>query len=518
MAGGYPATDGLKIMCGIIAYLGVDEGIKPEQIERQADLLRHRGPDGAGLQQQGQSIVAHRRLAIIDVAGGQQPLQNEDGTLTLICNGEIYNHQQLRQRLQRPHQFLTQSDSEVILHLFEEQGAECVSQLDGMFAFVLTDGVQVLAARDPLGIKPLYLGHDANGGLWFASELKALVGVCAAIEEFPPGFLYTNGEWRQWYQPTWENRAGRDSASAREMIAAKLEAAVGKRLMSDVPVGVFLSGGLDSSLIAALMRRNLDKLHSFSVGLAGSPDLEAARTVAAWLGTQHHEYIYSPEEAVSVLETVIAHLESWDPALIRSAIPCYFVSRLASDYVKVVLSGEGADEAFAGYLYFAQTDEAGLLQRESVRLLRGLHNMNLQRVDRMTMAHSLEGRVPFLDPGFLDTAMAIDPAEKLHQPGRAEKWLLRQAFTGLLPEEILWRTKQEFAQGCGSEWTLRDYCAEVVSDKEFARASSRFHIDVPLTREAFHYRRIFAEFFPGAAAARTVGRWHGAFAPHGKEF
>ena len=283
--------------------------------------------------------------------------------------------------------------------------------------------------------------------------------------------------------------------------------------MSDVPLGVFLSGGLDSSIIAALVRQRVDDVSSFAVGLEGSPDLLAARAVADHLQTRHHEFVYTPEDAVEALDPVIRHLESYDPALLRSAIPCYFVSRLAAEHVKVALSGEGSDEAFAGYRYFRDVDDAEALHRESVNLLYGLHNLNLQRVDRMTMAHGLEGRVPFLDVDFLDLAMALDPEEKLHRADRPEKWLLREAFEGLLPNEILWRTKQEFAQGCGSEWALREHCERAVDDREFARAAEMFPDHTPTTKEAFHCRRIFDRYFPGETAWRTVGRWRGYAKP-----
>jgi asparagine synthase (glutamine-hydrolysing) len=380
-----------------------------------------------------------------------------------------------------------------------------------MFAFVLTDGEHVLAGRDPLGIKPLYLGGDPNGGLWFASELKALPGICVNVREFPPGCLYTReGGFRRYFRPQWVEPPREPRPTEPHAIAEQLERAVAKRLMSDVPVGVFLSGGLDSSLIAALVRRHVDSLHSFSVGLDGSSDVLAARAVAQRLGTHHHEYTYTPAEAVNVVETVIAHLESYDPALLRSAVPCYFVSKLAAEHVKVILTGEGSDEAFAGYLYFDGVGNASALHHETVRLLTGLRNMNLQRVDRMTMAHSLEGRVPFLDIEFLDLVMAIDPADKVHRPECPEKWLLRSAFEGALPDTILWRRKQEFAQGCGSEWTLKEHCDAVVSDAAFAQASECFPADTPTTKEAFHYRRIFEGMFPGAAARSTVGRWRGA--------
>ena len=500
-------------MCGIVAYLGDEPAERFAMIDQAASRLRHRGPDAAGFHATEGSAVAHQRLSIVDVAGGTQPLLSEDGRLALVCNGEIYNHEQLRVELKQKHQFRTRSDSEVIIHLYEELGPECVDRLAGMFAFVLTDGEHVLAARDPLGIKPLYIGRETDGAVWFASELKALPDVCNDVQEFPAGSLYTAADGlRCWFEPSWIDPPERPLAADGDAIVHGLERAVTRRLMSDVPVGVFLSGGLDSSIVASLARAQMPGLHSFSVGLENSVDLLAARAVADYLGTHHYELVYTGEDMVEVLETVIYHLESYDPALIRSAIPCYFVSKLAADHVKVALSGEGSDEAFAGYRYFGDLSDGDALHSESVRILRCLHNVNLQRVDRMTMAHALEGRVPFLDTDFLDVAMAIDPEAKLHRPDRTEKWLLRRAFDGLLPEPILWRTKEEFAQGCGSEWVLRDYCDRLVTDAEFVRANELFPVDTPKTKEAFHYRRIFEQFFPGDVLRRTVGRWRGTAA------
>lgn len=501
-------------MCGIVASVGPAPLADLAFVEDLAHRLRHRGPDDAGVVAARDHVLAHTRLSIIDVAGGHQPLLGADGRTVLVCNGEIYNHRRLRDSLSRPYSFRTRSDSEVILALYAENGPDCVRRLEGMFAFVLTDGERVLAARDPLGIKPLYVGRDGEGRLWFASEVKALMGVCEEFEAFPPGYSYsTEHGFQCWYQPQWRDPRPEWRPVTPDQIRAALEKAVQKRMMSDVPFGCFLSGGLDSSTIAALMRPHVDELHTFAVGLHGSPDVEAARVVARHLGTRHHEYIYTQNEAVEALETVVYHLESDDPALVRSAIPCYFVSKLAAEHVKVVLSGEGADEAFAGYQYFARIAEPMSLHRECVRLLNGLHNINLQRVDRMTMAHGLEGRVPFLDVEFLEMAMAIHPREKLHHNGRKEKHLLRQAVDQLLPESIVWRTKREFAQGAGSEWTLRDYCAHHVSTAELVRARQQFKEDAPLDKESYFYRRIFETLFPGHAARATVGRWQGALKP-----
>jgi asparagine synthase (glutamine-hydrolysing) len=498
-------------MCGFTAYMGPNALARTELVGQMAERLRHRGPDGSGQYASNGVVFAHRRLSIIDVSGGKQPLLNADGRVALVCNGEIYNHRKLRAGLEGRHRFRTRSDSEVILHLYEDKGPSCVHDLDGMFAFVVSDGERFLAARDPLGIKPLYIGRDEDAGVWFASELKSVPRQCRDLVELPPGsFMTEQGVVQRWFMQTWsEPRADAEPPEPRAL-AQKLGVAVTKRLMSDVPLGVFLSGGLDSSVIAALVRRQIPELHSFAVGIDRSPDLLAARRVAKHLGTRHHECVYSAEEAARVLPTVIAHLESYDPALIRSAVPCYFVSKLTSEHVKVVLSGEGSDEAFAGYRHFTSIDDPAALHRECVRLLLGLHNMNLQRVDRMTMAHGLEGRVPFLDVDFLTWAMALDPVEKLHRSNRPEKWLLRRAFEDLLPAEIAWRSKQEFAEGCGSEQVLKDHGEHAVTDADFARAGELFPADTPTTKEAFHYRRVFEEMFPGEALRRTVGRWRGA--------
>ena len=496
-------------MCGLVAYVGRDAPEHASVIDGLNERLRHRGPDDSGHHRLRNAALAHRRLSIIDVNGGKQPLLDVDGAAALVCNGEIYNHRAIRAELEPQHRFRTGSDSEAILHLYKARGSASVEELDGMFAFVVADGDGFLAARDPFGIKPLYAGRDAEGS-WFASELKALPAACRDVKEIPPGSLLTeSGEVRRWFNPPWRDPASEPVAAEPSVLTAKLETAVVKRLMSDVPLGVFLSGGLDSSIISGLVRRHRSDLHSFAVGMDGAPDLPAARCVADHLGTRHHEYRYTPTEATRALEHVIYHLESYDAALIRSAVPCYFVSKLASEHVKVVLSGEGADEAFAGYRYMSEIHDPAALHRECVRLLLNLHNMNLQRVDRMTMAHALEGRVPFLDVDFVAWAMALDPAEKLQRPDRPEKWLLRNAFESLLPSEIVWRKKEEFAAGCGSEDVFRDHGERSVTDADFGKAAERFPIDTPTTKEAFLYRRVFEERFPGESARGTVGRWLG---------
>jgi asparagine synthase (glutamine-hydrolysing) len=502
-----PLLPGGTAMCGFTAYVGEDGSARIGEVQRMAERLRHRGPDGHGARGGEGSALAHRRLSIIDVAGGRQPLVNEDERVAVVCNGEIYNFHELRARLEGAHRFRTNSDSEVIVHLYEEMGPDCVKELDGMFAFVLTDGRRFLAARDALGIKPLYVARR-GAGLWFASELKALPPGCDDVFELLPGTMMTEKGITRWFEPPWLEAPLDPDPDDVEPIRLALERAVDKRLMSDVPVGVFLSGGLDSSAIAALVRRRIDDLHSFAVGLEGSPDILAARHVAKHLGTRHHEYVYTSEEAEAVLPAVIAHLESYDAALIESAVPCYFVSKLAAQHVKVVLSGEGADEVFAGYGYFKGVTDPAALHRECARLLLGLHNMNLQRVDRMTMAHALEGRVPFLDLDFVALGMRRDPALKITSDERPEKWMLRRAVSDLLPHEIVWRTKQEFAHGSGSANVLSSHGEELVTDADFSRRDAFYPEDTPTTKAGFAYRRTFERMFPGEARRKTVGRWH----------
>lgn len=496
-------------MCGFTAFVG-DRPTNDHQadVTRGAARIRHRGPDDADSVMTPHGVLAHQRLSIIDVEGGRQPLANEERSVFLVCNGEIYNAASLRAELERRHRFATRSDSEVIIHLYEEHGAAMVRMLDGMFAFVLIDGPRFVAARDPFGIKPLYFGRTSDG-LWFASELKALPRDCHEITELPAGSVMTETGLTRWFSPTWTEPPTAPDAEDPAALRRVLEHAVDKRLMSDVPLGVFLSGGLDSSIISALVRRRLSSLHSFAVGREGSEDLTAARRVAEHIGTHHHEYVYTDEEATSVVPKVIESLESYDAALIESAVPCWFVSKLAAEHVKVVLSGEGADEIFAGYGYFTDIQDPADLHRECARLLFGLHNMNLQRVDRMTMAHGLEGRVPFLDTEVVHAAMRCDPALKTTSSERPEKWMLRRSVEDLLPREIVWRTKQEFAHGSGSHAVLALHGERAVSDRDFAERSALFPEDTPTTKQAFAYRRIFEEMFPGSERRETVGRWRG---------
>lgn len=457
----------------------------------------------------GRALLGHTRLAIVDVTGGGQPMRGEDERFTLVCNGEIYNHGRLRDGLGSQHRFGSRSDSEVVLHLFEELGAGCVHELDGMFAFLVTDGARFAAARDPFGIKPLYVGWNGSASaLWFASEFKALAAHCEGFKALPPGsYLTESGDVRQWFAPRWASEIGAQASTSPDEMRGRLEAAVVKRLMSDVPLGVFLSGGLDSSIVASLACQHMGSVETFSVGLAGASDLDAARCVASALGTKHRECVYTMQDVVEVLDQVIYHLESYDPALIRSAVPCYLLARLAAESVKVVLTGEGADELFGGYSYFSGVDDPAEFHQECVSLLSNLHSMNLQRVDRMTMAHGLEGRVPFLDAEFAGWSMGLDPRLKLWSAGGLEKRLLREAFGAALPREIVERKKLEFSAGSGVEALLADYAEQQVTDRDLMGAHAQFPIDPPMTKEELLYRRLFDGFFPGEWPQANVQKW-----------
>ncbi|MBN1862766.1 MAG: asparagine synthase B [Dehalococcoidales bacterium] len=497
-------------MCGIVAICGHGAGRYAATVDDMLACLAHRGPDDQGVLLKEDVALGQKRLSIMDVAGGHQPIFTGDRRKCIVCNGEIYNHPALKKQLSG-HKFRTNSDTESILHLFEEEGKASLPRLDGMFAFVLYDGRDILVARDPLGIKPLYQGSKDNL-LFFASEIKALEGVVDSIREFPAGHYYSSktGDYTRYYQIPRHTREEQDIDTITATIRKKLTRAVEKRLMSDVPLGVFLSGGIDSSIIASVARRYLDPLSSFSVGMAGSPDLGYARRVAEFLGTDHHEYVYTQDEVLEILPEVIYHLESYDPPLVRSAIPTFFVSRLASKYVKVILTGEGSDELFAGYRYFEDIDEEKTLHDESVRIVSGLHNLNLQRVDRITMAHSLEGRVPFLDLDFVAYVLAIDPRLKLSDEDTMEKWLLRKAFSGYLPDEVLSRTKMEFADGCGSSQLITRYVEEAISDAEFqAERQPAEHIQLA-SKEELYYFRIFQSFFRTPGLHQAIGRWRGS--------
>ncbi len=435
-------------------------------------------------------------------------MSDPTGTRWLVCNGEIYNHRALRARY--PYPFKTQSDNEAILAIYEHEGIEGISQLDGMFALALLDDDELILARDPLGIKPLYYGWK-NGTLYFASEIKALQNAVEQVLEFPPGHWYssaTNTAVPYYNLATAAETAHQDASPTPADLRECLHAAVHKRLMADVPLGVFLSGGLDSSIITAMVRQELGDVHSFAVGVANSADLEFARQAARHLKTQHHEYVYTPLEMLAVLPDVIYYLESFDPALVRSAVANYFLARLASQYVTVVLSGEGADELYAGYDYLKQFSVGDDLHRELVETTGELHNRNLQRLDRMTMAHGLEGRVPFLDVKFVELSFAVPAAQKVSGFPTIQKWILRKAFEDLLPAEIVYRTKRKFAEGAGSALTFELIANDLIDDTQFAAETGQvfeetgFHIQ---TKEELYYYRIFRRFFE-ARVTTLVGR------------
>lgn len=495
-------------MCGIAGIWGQAE---EATVRQMMDRLAHRGPDAQGMYTNASGVLGHRRLAIMDPEGGNQPIQDETLTSALIANGEIYNDAQIRDFLGKRHRFRTRSDSESVLHLYEELGDAGVRGLNGMYAIAIADGQDLFLARDPLGIKPLYYGYR-NGGMAFASELKALNNVAHDVKEFPPGTCFHSEKgFRTFYRVP--DKVPRDVPLQFyfRILRETLEKAVVDRLMSDVPVGAFLSGGLDSSLIAALARPHVDEFHTFAVGVEGGRDLEAARVVARHLDTTHHEYIFTAKEVLQELPRIIYYLESYDQDLVRSAIPCYFVSRLASDYVKVILTGEGADELFGGYDYCKDYVDPASLHSELRRSVSALHNVNLQRVDRMTMAHSIEGRVPFLDLEMINVALDIPTEMKLFVTGRqaaVEKWILRKAFEDLLPREIIWRDKEQFDQGSGTVDMLSHFIKPLMPKFE-ADVYRQHNPEASLrSAEESFYHKTLRHVFPNAQTILdNVGRW-----------
>ena len=495
-------------MCGITAIWNDDD---PTLIQEMMGSLMHRGPDAKGFSSHQWATLGHRRLSIMDPEGGQQPIFNEDRSAAIVANGEIYNFRALKDSLCTGHDFATSSDSEVPLHLFEDGSRKAVEHLDGMFAFIITDGQNLLAARDPVGIKPLYYGESGSRTV-FASELKALAGRATNVQEFPPGSLFHTQTGFQTYRRI--PRAEPEERSIEHwcaQIRKTLERAITKRLMSDVPLGAFLSGGLDSSIIAAVARAHMDQLHTFSVGIEGSRDLEAARLVARHIDSIHHEYVFSAQDIRRHLPEIVFYLESFDQDLVRSAVPCYFVSRLAAKYVKVILTGEGADELFGGYSYYKEFDETMPLHEELYRSVSSLHNINLQRVDRLTMAHSIEGRVPFLDLEMIELGQRIPSQLKIrkHPDGKSvEKWILRKAFEDLLPAEITWRTKEQFDEGSGTSDVLADL-ADCFMGSAAAPEYSAMHLpDRIRSQEEGVYHKLLCEAYPDPSTVLSnVGRW-----------
>lgn len=488
--------------------------------------VRHRGPDWSGIYACQSAILAHERLAIVDPQSGKQPFISRDGRLILAINGEIYNHREIRERYEGLFEFSTHSDCEVILPLYLEKGPDFLEELNGIFAFALYDRDQDswLIARDHIGINPLYTGRDRSGNFFFASELKALEGVCTQIEEFLPGhYLYSrNGAPVKWYNREWNDyEAVRDNTSSVTELREALEAAVHRQLMSDVPYGVLLSGGLDSSVISAVARKFAPKriesgdmqdawwpqLHSFAIGLRGSPDLAAARKVADHIGTVHHEIYFTIEEGLDAIRDVIYHIETYDVTTVRASTPMYLLARVIKSMgVKMVLTGEGSDEIFGGYLYFHKAPDPKSFHDETIRKISKLHLYDCLRANKSLAAWGVEGRVPFLDKEFLDVAMTLNPADKMVAPGRMEKWMLRKAFEDYLPESVTWRQKEQFSDGVGYNWidTLKGIAAREVSDNQMANARYRFPINTPMSKEEYLYRSVFSEHFPSDAAAACV--------------
>ena len=506
-------------MCGILAIIGKgkDEALVKELSKR----MSHRGPDESDVHitEKGH-FLSHERLSIIDLHTGKQPIQGCD-TAWMVHNGEIYNHQELRDTILKEHTFRSTSDSEVIVHLYEKFGYDFCHLLDGMFAFVVIDGDDYIAGRDPLGVKPLYYGLDERGRMYFASEMKSIADQCKTFSTFPPGHYYTpETGFVKYYQPKWESPEAGVEELDLTVIRESLTQAVKKRLMSDVPIGVLLSGGLDSSLTssiaARLMKEQGKTLHSFSIGLdQDAPDAKAARKVAEFLGTEHHEIHFTIEQGIEILDQLIWHLETYDVTSVRASTPMYFLSKAITEKgIKVVLSGEGADEIFGGYLYFRNAPSVMDFHKETIERVQKLFTADLLRADKSTMAHGLEARVPFLDKAFLELAIKIKPEEKMPQTyDGVEKYILRKAFDTpeqpYLPQEVLWRQKEQFSDGVGYNWidTLIDYCASQVSDADFAKAADLYPYNTPVTKEAFFYRTIFHKHFPQVAAAQTVRKW-----------
>lgn len=510
------------------------ETLRARVLERSR-RIRHRGPDWSGIHVKGKNIISHERLAIVGVDSGGQPLLNAAETNVLAVNGEIYNHLEIKAELKNPGTFVTKSDCEIILHLYEEHGEdamiEAVNRLNGIFAFVLVDETtgHYFIARDHCGIIPLYWGRDEQGALWVASEMKALHDVCISFEDFPPGHIYSSktGETSKWYTPTWHDSTYMPTKKVNlEELRTKLETTIQEQMMAEVPFGVLLSGGLDSSIISAVAARyvkkqqELDsegtsgwwpKLHSFSIGLEGSPDLAAAREVASFIKTVHHEFNFTIDEGLNAIRDVIYHLETYDVTTVRAATPMYLMSRkIKALGVKMVLSGEGADEVFGGYLYFHKCPSKKDMQEELVRKVKGLYKFDCLRANKSTCAWGVEARVPFLDKNFLDYCMNdIDPDDKMcgrMKDGRAEKWILRKAFEGYLPDKLLWRQKEQFSDGVGYNWidSIQAHAASQISDEEFAAAKYKFPHNTPPTKEAYFIRQTFESHYPELPAVHSV--------------
>ena len=527
-------------MCGIVAILNVKEQTRElrQKALRMSQKIRHRGPDWSGIYCGGSAILAHERLSIVDPESGGQPLYTPDRKQVLAVNGEIYNHQEIRKRYEGRYDFQTGSDCEVILALYRDKGIDFLEDLNGIFAFVLYDEErnEYLIARDPIGVIPLYIGYDADGTVYVASELKALEGQCERYEPFLPGHYVWSGDaagMQRWYKRDWQDYAAvKDNPASVTAIHDALEDAVRRQLMSDVPYGVLLSGGLDSSVISAIAEKFSEhriednsqsraywpRLHSFAVGLKGAPDLAKAKLVADHIGTVHHEINYTIQEGLDALRDVIYFIETYDVTTVRASTPMYLLARVIKSMgIKMVLSGEGADEIFGGYLYFHKAPNAQAFHEETVRKLSKLHLYDCLRANKSLSAWGVEGRVPFLDKEFLDVAMRTNPEAKMcglspnpspkgEESFVIEKKIVREAFADMLPEEVAWRQKEQFSDGVGYSWidTLKQITAEAVTDEQMAHAAERFPINPPKNKEEYYYRSIFAEHFPSDSAARSV--------------
>lgn len=517
-------------MCGIVGIFDIKEQSSElrKKALRMSQKIRHRGPDWSGIYCGSHAILCHERLSIVDPQSGKQPLYSPDGKQVLAVNGEIYNHQQIRQETASEYEYQTGSDCEVILALYRAHGINFLERLSGIFAFALYDEErdEYLIARDPIGVIPLYIGHDKDGKTYVASELKALEGFCDEYEPFLPGhYLYSReGVMRRWYTRDWmEYDAVKDNPADIDKLRVGLQEAVKQQLMSDVPYGVLLSGGLDSSIVSAIAQKYAAKrvedggqtgawwprLHSFAVGLKGAPDLEKARCVAEHIGTVHHEINYTIQEGLDAIRDVIYFTETYDVTTVRASTPMYLLARVIKSMgIKMVLSGEGADEIFGGYLYFHKAPSAQAFHEETVRKLSKLHWYDCLRANKSLSAWGVEGRVPFLDRDFLDIAMRINPQAKMCPGDVMEKKILRKAFADMLPDEIAWRQKEQFSDGVGYSWidTLKKITSEQVSDEQMAHAAERFPIHTPLCKEEYFYRSIFEEHFPSKSAALSVNQ------------
>lgn len=515
-------------MCGFVGVFDITQETKKlrSQILSMAKKLRHRGPDWSGIYTGDKAILAHERLSIVSIESGNQPLYNKKGNLVLAVNGEIYNHQEIRAKYPE-YEYQTNSDCEVIFPLYEDKGVELFEELNGIFAFALydIDNDIFLIGRDHIGIIPLYIGYDDSSQFYVASELKALEGVCQDIKEFVPGsYMYSkqDREMHEWYKRDWQNyEAVKDNESDVNKLRNELESAVHRQMMSDVPYGVLLSGGLDSSIISAIVKRYSanrieendqtaawwPQVHSFAIGLKGSPDLVAARKVADYIGTVHHELHFTVEEALDALPDVIYHIETYDVTTVRASTPMYLLARyIKSMGVKMVLSGEGSDELFGGYLYFHKAPNAQAFHEETVRKIENLHLYDCLRANKSLAAWGVEGRVPFLDKEFMDVVMELNPKDKMCGNGKIEKHILREAFQDYLPESVAWRQKEQFSDGVGYNWidSLRELASKKVSNKQLERAAERFPINPPMSKEEYWYRSIFENHFPSASASQTV--------------